>query len=83
LGIVLASRGISIRSEDVAGAHRRVVDHGEDDDLAFLLFNTNRYVGWDLVRGLGYWWACVDVVVMGCCGAEVQQVRLSLSFLFF
>jgi hypothetical protein len=74
LGIVLASRGISIRSEDVAGAHRRVVDHGEDDDLAFLLFNTNRYVGWGLVRGLGYWWACVDVVVMGCCGAEVHQV---------
>jgi hypothetical protein len=83
--MVLASRSISIRSEDVAELHRRVVDHGEDDDLAFLLCNTNRYVGWIWFVGWAETWAAAGLRVS--CSAGLQRrgkpgKPLSLSYSF-
>jgi hypothetical protein len=59
-------------TRDVVGVLRRAVDHGEEDDLGFLLFNQRGVVGWAGVVGL----------LLGCYDLTGKILSLSLYFLF-
>jgi hypothetical protein len=59
-------------TRDVVGVLRRAVDHGEEDDMGFLLFNQRGAVGW----------AGVVSLLLGCYGLTGKILSLYFLFLF-